>query len=421
MLETSQADEPIDEAEPVEASPRRLDPAAAGVARDAVRAARRLAAEEDFVGSLAAFERALEVLPGAPRVRCEMGYVALRAEQYGRAARELDVALALLPRPATAPPELRVPLAMCLYNRGRVHEALEDPARAALAYRASLSLRDNRIVRGRLDMIVAAQDTEGEVSRPPPSASVDDLQSWLGEACGETCDSYEDWDPDGCAEPSDVRAPSATEQVDGAVLFHRSIPGCMLDYDATMLALRGRAGWWQTELVGDESSTTDNFYRAEVGFSCEASIARPSDAILRVDLLSLTSQRSGDTLPAPVGTPAEDDPGCLIEQSTSGRTHDVVLCEMNRAIPRCGVLEVGSVEAGGYVSVYCEAGETPAWARAYESETEDEEEVADPFRVRVEGDTIVVELAEGASSSDLTPGRYTFDDLRPQMRELTMH
>ena len=125
-----------------------------------VREARRLARGGRWQEAFAAYERALAIDPSSPRLRCETGYAAFRAGRLEEADRYVSEARRALPDLRTTPERMRVPLAMCLYNAGLVHEARGRTAEAREAYEASLSLRPNDTVRARLDALGPAPPPE---------------------------------------------------------------------------------------------------------------------------------------------------------------------------------------------------------------------------------------------------------------------
>lgn len=99
------------------------------------------------------FTTLVQELPGRERLRCEMGYVALRAGQIDDAEREVARAL---DRWATPPRRRdRGAYAMCLYNRGLVAEERDDAALAARVWRRSLAIRPNPTVRARLEALLS--------------------------------------------------------------------------------------------------------------------------------------------------------------------------------------------------------------------------------------------------------------------------
>lgn len=151
--------------------------------RERLRAAREATRGGDHVAALPLFEAALRLAPSDEQLLCETGYVALRAERLDRAQQLIDKALRRFGSPQEVSEAMRVPLAMCLYNAGRVAEAREQTTQASLHYRTSLSLRDNRIVRERLAAVGGAGDAP---ARPPAAPTVDAL---LAAVRTEVCES----------------------------------------------------------------------------------------------------------------------------------------------------------------------------------------------------------------------------------------
>lgn len=161
--------------EPTSAAPRASAPARRGpLDADAEAEVRRLVAEAREAtaagrhdAALEAFDRALTLAPLQPRVLCEAGFVAHRAGRTELAARRIDTALDVFGSPPAVSDRLRVPLAMCLYNRGLVAVALNDHARAIEAFAASLALRPN----GAVEAALAAETAAAAAS---PSAAAED-------------------------------------------------------------------------------------------------------------------------------------------------------------------------------------------------------------------------------------------------------
>lgn len=114
--------------------------------------ARRLSNAHDYTGAAAIFDRLLERSPRAPRLACEAGYVNFLKGDLERAATLLDVGLRsfeLLRWSDTYDP----PRAMCLYNRGLVHERRGETEAARVDFTTSLALRPNAGVEAALTRI----------------------------------------------------------------------------------------------------------------------------------------------------------------------------------------------------------------------------------------------------------------------------
>jgi hypothetical protein len=101
----------------------------------AVAEGHRLHQARDYEAALAAFARALDLVPGDPRTLSDRGWAALFAGRLPEAEAALRQAEALV---GDDEPKLR---ASILYNRGRVAEARGEPADAIDAYQRSLRLR----------------------------------------------------------------------------------------------------------------------------------------------------------------------------------------------------------------------------------------------------------------------------------------
>lgn len=112
-----------------------LEPVARRRFQAAVDEGRRLHEARDYEGALAAFGRALDLVPGDPRTLSEQGWAALFAGRLDEADAALRQAEA-----AAGPDQPRL-RASILYNRGRVAEARGDVAEAIDAYQRSLRLR----------------------------------------------------------------------------------------------------------------------------------------------------------------------------------------------------------------------------------------------------------------------------------------
>lgn len=107
-----------------------------------LRRGRQLAQQGQRAAAVTAFEAALRAVPDEPRVLSELGLTLREAGDLARAEQICKQAVQ-----AAREPPLRAP---ALYNLGRVLEDKRDKAGAMSAYRESLRLRPNRIVRERL-------------------------------------------------------------------------------------------------------------------------------------------------------------------------------------------------------------------------------------------------------------------------------
>lgn len=144
-----------------------ISPEVTANVRRLVQEARALEHDGNHAGALARFDEALRLVPSQPRILCEAGFVAHRAGDEALAGRRIDAALAVFGEPRLVSDRLRVPLAMCLYNRGLVAEAEADPRRAADVYAASVALRPSATVDAALARARAA------VAALPAHAAVD--------------------------------------------------------------------------------------------------------------------------------------------------------------------------------------------------------------------------------------------------------
>ncbi len=125
--------------------------------REALHAGRRLARGGHYDEAARQFRAALAAMDTS-RARCELGWTLFLSSRFVDAKQELDRAVAGV-RDSAVPPGRRNTIAACLYNRGRVAEAMDEPTEAAVFYRRSLALRSNGAVASRL----------AELGDPPPS------------------------------------------------------------------------------------------------------------------------------------------------------------------------------------------------------------------------------------------------------------
>lgn len=145
----------------------------ASAVADHVREGRRAAREGNHAAAVEAFDLALASAPQNPRLHCEAGWIEHQRGDDEKATRRINLALrlytsqialatvpldpaapitALTTHLADVPEPLRVPIAICLFNRGVLAET-SDPTLARQAFEASLQLRPNRIVRTRAEAL----------------------------------------------------------------------------------------------------------------------------------------------------------------------------------------------------------------------------------------------------------------------------
>lgn len=116
-------------------SPAALEPVERRRFQSAVAEGHRLHEAHDYEGALAAYARALDLVPGDPRTLSDQGWAALfagRLDEADAALRQAEAAA------GDDEPRLR---ASILYNRGRVAEARGEAPAAIDAYQRSLRLR----------------------------------------------------------------------------------------------------------------------------------------------------------------------------------------------------------------------------------------------------------------------------------------
>ena len=117
----------------------------------------KLAKAKRWQPAMAAFEAALQILPGDDRALSELSFAAL---SFGDFVKARDAG----ERSVLAASGTNVKAAS-LYNLGRVEEANDKLPQAAHFYRASLALRDNKTVRERLAKV--AKNAAPEQPDPP--------------------------------------------------------------------------------------------------------------------------------------------------------------------------------------------------------------------------------------------------------------
>ena len=154
----------------------------------AVAEGHRLHQARDYEGALAAYARALDLVPGDPRTLSDRGWAALFAGRLPEADAALRQAEALV---GDDEPRLR---ASILYNRGRVAEARGELVEAIDAYQRSLRLRPHPVTYQHLTAIAGGTRYQfgPEVRRlQGPYAKLGELcqeERVLSEAAGEVDD-----------------------------------------------------------------------------------------------------------------------------------------------------------------------------------------------------------------------------------------
>ncbi len=299
------APEPAPEAAPAppapapDRSPRAPSAEERAELRSLVREGRAAAHEERFEDALARFDEALRRSPSAPRLACEAGYVAHRAGREDAARRRIELGLRLFGDPQAAAPELRVPIAMCLYNAGLVADADEDPESAVERYRQSLALRPNATVEARLRAAEAAvRELEEEglahvagvvydegVLRTPDAAR-------LEEAIAAGLMGYDDFDeawqsPAGVERVAEVALPSGGRPALVLVASNDSYP---ISSISLVVAIPVEDGW---ALRGTEVGGWDETDHGHDGGSAlsDPITARLEQGLLRVDF-EIASEQS---------------------------------------------------------------------------------------------------------------------------------
>lgn len=206
--------------------------------RTALRAGRAAAQAGQHQAALPHFEQALALAPSDERLLCETGFVAYRAGDLDRAALLVGKALERFGNPQQVAEAMRVPFAMCLYNAGRVAEDRAHADEARERYRTSLMLRENRIVRERLEGLGAA--AAAPAARASGTASLDALVARLREVrCGAS-----DADEEGgtCDVEVEQQVSGGSAELSEAALV-RVVTGDLGSETYLELALRGRDGW----------------------------------------------------------------------------------------------------------------------------------------------------------------------------------
>jgi len=166
--------QPIGATEPTEpTAPPASDPSNGRAVAAELEAARALVSARQYAEALPRFERLVTHEPGNPRIHCETGFVALRADSLDVAAREFAAGIAIFERSLSVTSERRVPFAMCLFNAGVLAERRGERDAAIARFERSIALRPNPTVSRHLAS-ARAMPRESRESRetllptPPP-------------------------------------------------------------------------------------------------------------------------------------------------------------------------------------------------------------------------------------------------------------
>jgi tetratricopeptide (TPR) repeat protein len=147
-------------------------------------AGRKAAKAAKWSEAIAAFEAALVAIPGDDRALGELSWAAFSAGDFAK-ARTSGKASVL----GSTDPKIK---AASLYNLGRVEEADGKLPAAAVLYKQSLALRDNKIVKARLDALgkdVPLADEPLPCAKP---MSEDELCTCLNATTAELLDNPDD-------------------------------------------------------------------------------------------------------------------------------------------------------------------------------------------------------------------------------------
>lgn len=124
-------------------------------ARAALRRGRAAARRGDREGAIEQLRASIAELP-LESAQCELGWALHQSGENEAAEAPLRAAVERFGRRARVGAREQRTYAACLYNLGRVLESREQTAQALAAYRRSLELRPNRVVRERLAALAGA-------------------------------------------------------------------------------------------------------------------------------------------------------------------------------------------------------------------------------------------------------------------------
>lgn len=374
--------------------------------RTLIREGRVAAHDQRLDVALARFDEALRLSPNAPRLACEAGFVAYRAEQLEVAERRIEFALRRFGPPEAVAEEDREQLAMCLYNRGLVAAALDDVDTAQDAFEASLELRPNAVVEHRLQELEERADVE-PLSIRVAGVRVDEQGVLRTQDRGELegalslgLSGYDEFDDHGTG-PARVSLRAEVPLPSGrpALIYRAENDSYPYSSEVLVIAFPVAAGY---RVVGTEVGGWDcTDHGHDGGTRLERVSARLEHGWLRVDLeqMSTESAMSYET--------DEDGTYCDTFSSEDERlTQTTWACRLGDA-PRCVRLELGGrTSQPGTSSRSCEGAEP-------EVETSEPEPPLVRRLTLPEGaGPLVLATSEGAPPDYMVPdGSHPFDEL----------
>lgn len=325
-----------------------------------LREARAAVAAHDYPRALATFDAMLHATPRAPRVLCEAGYVAHLAGNERLAASRIDLALTIFGTDAELAADTRVPVAMCLFNRGLVAEAMGDAATARLAYARSQTLRPNASVRRHLDALGAPPADEDDDSVRVAGIAVTEGERALRVATTEASTiervlasglSGEDWDGLPVeASVSTVAHATATGAITEVSVSTIDDGSAMLANTSLAISLRARDATWVVWTSVGSYDSTDHGHSG----GCDGgtpTLTVEGDLLLVTYDVECSESSMGETDP-PADHP---DASCYVTDTEESTTEShAIVCRLEPD-PHCVHLDLASAITGhGSHDVYCE-------------------------------------------------------------------
>jgi hypothetical protein len=343
-------------------------------------------------------------MPGAPRIACEAGYVAHLADREEDAAARIGAALRLFGAPDRVPDDLRVPLAMCLYNHGLVLEATGDRAGAIASYDRSLAIRPNATVRARRaalgDAAPAAAAAEPDVRVTGTGgvvlAETRDLGA-LARRLGEPTD-------DGGRAPARQLASADLPGGAHAYVFETFVDEELFSTVRYTLAVDTAEGFALRSAGVGAIDHTDHGATQSSGASPPT--LRVEEGVLRIEWRSTSSDGGGEDLYEWEG---HEDVECFVEWSSGDVAIDVTalcsipaLAETGPSGARACVTDHRSarIASPGSREITCEGDESPPAVPAPPP-------IDEEYEVSIEvlpGDRVRIERARGTPPEGLEPG-----------------